>query len=68
MGLARPGRVERATFVGKTLRELNFGQHYGVLILAVHPQGENLRENFEDVRLAFGDTLLVQGPAEGFTG
>jgi di/tricarboxylate transporter len=24
-----------------------------------------LRENFEDVRLAFGDTLLVQGPAEG---
>ncbi|HEX4666923.1 MAG TPA: SLC13 family permease [Chthoniobacterales bacterium] len=55
----------RSTFVGKTLRELNFRQRYGVLILAVHRQGENLRENFEDVRLAFGDTLLVQGPAEG---
>ena len=55
----------RSGFVGKSLRELNFRQRYGVLILAVHRQGENLRENFEDVRLAFGDTLLVQGPAEG---
>ncbi|HEY1583408.1 MAG TPA: SLC13 family permease [Chthoniobacterales bacterium] len=55
----------RSTFVGKTLRELNFRQRYGVLILAVHRQGENLREKFEDARLAFGDTLLVQGPAEG---
>ena len=55
----------RSTFVGRTLRELNFRQRYGVLILAVHRQGENLRENFEDVRLAFGDTLLVQGPAQG---
>jgi di/tricarboxylate transporter len=55
----------RSAFVGKTLRDLNFRQRYGVLILAVHRQGENLRENFEDVRLAFGDTLLVQGPTEG---
>ena len=55
----------RSGFVSKTLRELNFRQRYGVLILAVHRQGENLREKFQDVRLAFGDTLLVQGPAEG---
>ncbi|MGH8094721.1 MAG: SLC13 family permease [Chthoniobacterales bacterium] len=55
----------RSTFVGKSLREMNFRQRYGVLILAVHRQGENLRENFEDAHLAFGDTLLVQGPAEG---
>ena len=55
----------RSTFVGKTLRKMNFRQRYGVLILAVHRQGENLQENFQDVRLAFGDTLLVQGPAEG---
>jgi di/tricarboxylate transporter len=55
----------RSTFVGRTLRDLNFRQRYGVLILALHRQGENLREKFEDVRLAFGDTLLVQGPAKG---
>ncbi|MEM7144308.1 MAG: SLC13 family permease [Verrucomicrobiota bacterium] len=50
--------------VGKTLRDLNFRQRFGVLILAVHRRGENLRERFEDVELAFGDTLLVEGPAE----
>jgi di/tricarboxylate transporter len=55
----------RSTFLGKTLRDLNFRKQYGVHILAVHRQGENLRENFEDVKLDFGDTLLVQGPAEG---
>ena len=54
----------RSTFLGKTLRDLNFRQRYGVLILAVHRQGENLREHFEDVELAFGDTLLVQGSVE----
>jgi di/tricarboxylate transporter len=55
----------RSTFLRKTLRDLNFRKRYGVHILAVHRQGENLREHFDDVELAFGDTLLVQGPAEG---
>ena len=55
----------RSTFLGKTLRDLNFRKQYGVHILAVHRQGENLREHFEDVKLDFGDTLLVQGPADG---
>jgi len=49
---------------GRTLKELNFRQRYGVLILAVHRSGRNLKERFEDERLAFGDTLLVQGPSE----
>lgn len=53
-----------SNMVGKSLKELNFRQRYGVLILAVHRRGKNLRERFEDVKLAFGDTLLVQGPAE----
>ncbi|MFK7911524.1 MAG: SLC13 family permease [Akkermansiaceae bacterium] len=53
-----------SNMVGKSLKELNFRQRYGVLILAVHRQGKNLRERFEDVKLAFGDTLLVQGPTE----
>ncbi|MGI8432434.1 MAG: SLC13 family permease [Chthoniobacterales bacterium] len=62
------GTIEsRSTFVGRTLRDLNFRQRYGVLILALHRQGANLREKFEDVSLAFGDTLLVQGPAEGIS-
>jgi len=53
-----------STMTGKSLRELNFRQRFGVLILAVHRRGRNLQERFEDEKLAFGDTLLVQGPAE----
>ncbi len=53
-----------STMTGKSLKELNFRQRFGVLILAVHRRGRNLQERFEDEKLAFGDTLLVQGPAE----
>lgn len=53
-----------SSLVGKSLKQLNFRQEFGVLILAVHRRGTNLREQFEDSKLAFGDTLLVQGSAE----
>lgn len=53
-----------SNMVGQSLKELNFRQRFGVLILAVHRRGKNLQERFEDEKLAFGDTLLVQGPAK----
>ena len=53
-----------SNLVGKSLKELRFRQRYGVIILAVHRRGVNLRERFEDVKLAFGDTLFVEGPVE----
>jgi len=53
-----------SSMTGKSLKELNFRQRFGVLILAVHRRGRNLQERFEDEKLAFGDTLLVQGPAD----
>lgn len=49
---------------GCSLAELNFRQQHGVIILAVHRMGENLRENFEHVKLEPGDTLLIEGSAE----
>ena len=54
-----------SSFVGKSLAEMNFRQKYGAIILAVHRQGENLKNNFENLRLRFGDTLLVEGPVDG---
>ncbi len=51
-----------SSLAGKSLKELNFRQRFGVLILAVHRRGRNLKERFEDEKLEFGDTLLVQGP------
>ena len=54
----------RSKLVGKTLSEVGFRQHYGVIILAVHRQGANLRESFENLKLEVGDTLLFEGSAE----
>jgi len=53
-----------SNLAGKSLKELNFRQRFGVIILAVHRRGVNLRKRFEDVKLEFGDTILVEGPAE----
>jgi di/tricarboxylate transporter len=55
----------QSKMVGRTLAELNFRQKYGAIILAVHRQGQNLQTRFENLRLAFGDTLLVEGPTDG---
>ncbi len=52
----------QSELVGKSLKELRFRQRFGVLILGVHRQSGNYRKNFEDVRLQFGDTLLIEGP------
>ena len=52
----------RSSLVGRSIRDVNFRRRYGVLVLAVHRQGVNLREDFADVKLHYGDTLLVEGP------
>lgn len=55
----------QSRFVGRRLADLNLRRQYSVYILAVHRQGENVGGNFDQVRLAFGDTILMEGPAEG---
>jgi di/tricarboxylate transporter len=54
----------KSRITGCSLAELNFRQQHGVIILAVHRMGENLRENFEHMKLEAGDTLLIEGSAE----
>ncbi len=51
--------------VGRTLREIGFRQKYGTLLLAIHREGVNITKDFENMRFAFGDTLLVEGSQEG---
>ncbi|MGY8642826.1 MAG: SLC13 family permease [Verrucomicrobiales bacterium] len=62
-GIVGPG----SRLAGKSLKQLNFRQRFGVLILAVHRRGVNLRDRFENVKLAFGDTLLIEGPVDRMT-
>jgi len=51
-----------SSLAGRSIRDVNFRRRYGVLVLAVHRKGVNLREDFTSVRLRYGDTLLVEGP------
>lgn len=49
--------------IGRSVRELNFRQRFGVLVLAIHRRGMNLSRDFENVPLQPGDTLLLLGPS-----
>jgi di/tricarboxylate transporter len=51
-----------SSLIGRSIRQMNFRRRYGVLVLAVHRQGVSLRQDFANVRLQYGDTLLVEGP------
>jgi di/tricarboxylate transporter len=46
---------------GRTLKESNFRQHYGLTALAIYRHGQSLREGIGDTILRVGDLLLVQG-------
>lgn len=49
--------------IGKTVRTSNMRRRYGVVVVAVHRKGLNFKEGYQDLPLAFGDTLLLEGPA-----
>ncbi|MBK8150448.1 MAG: SLC13 family permease [Acidobacteria bacterium] len=48
-------------FVGQTLKSLDFRRSYNLTVLAVNRHGQTFLEKLSDVRLEFGDVLLVQG-------
>ena len=47
--------------VGQTLKSLRFRQNYDLTVLAINRHGETIIEKLSQVRLRFGDVLLVQG-------
>ncbi len=52
----------RSSLIGQTLREAHFRHKYGMTALAIWRAGEPIRQGLADVRLEFGDALLLQGP------
>jgi len=52
-----------STFVGQTLRQLDFRQRFGVNVLAMLRDGVPRRTNVKGIRLQAGDTLLIHGRA-----
>ena len=55
----------QSTFAGQRVADLNLRRLYDIYILAIHRQNENLHGNFDQVRLQFGDTILLEGPPDG---
>lgn len=55
---------EKSSLMGRKISDLALGRKYGVYVVAVHRNDENL-ENFENLELKFADTLLLEGSAEG---
>lgn len=48
-------------FVDQTLKGLNFRRRYDLTVLAINHHGETFVNKLGEVRLKFGDVLLVQG-------
>lgn len=55
------GRDSR--FSHRPMRDLDLSARYGINVLAVHRQDENILGNFDDFELQFGDVMLVEGSA-----
>ena len=53
-----------ANLVGRTLKSLQFRERYQLVVLGINRHGVNLLSKMSNVRLRFGDVLLVQGNRE----
>jgi di/tricarboxylate transporter len=51
----------RSELVGRTVREINFRQRYRLVVLALHREGRNVREQVDSLPLEPGDVLLMMG-------
>ncbi|NLF11033.1 MAG: SLC13 family permease [Anaerolineaceae bacterium] len=58
----------RSHMVGRTLRNTHFRDRYGFTALAIWRQGEVITQRLRDVRLRFGDALLLWGPRHRLPG
>lgn len=54
------------TLTGRTLRQLDFREKYGVSVLAIWRGDRAYRTNLNDMPLEFGDALLCYGRGERF--
>lgn len=54
----------RSNLVGKSVAQSRFRDQHGLNVLAVHREGRPVREELQEIVLAAGDTLLVQGALE----
>lgn len=51
----------KSALVGSTLQQINFRQRFRMIVIAIHRNGVNLREQSQVTPLQFGDILLMMG-------
>ncbi|MFO8034601.1 MAG: SLC13 family permease [Candidatus Bipolaricaulota bacterium] len=61
-GLLEVVIAPNSDLIGGTLVSTDFRNRYGCTVVAIQKHGEILRQRLANVRLNFGDTLLLQGP------
>jgi len=61
-GLVEAILSPQTTLEGKTLRQINFREKFGLNVLALWRKGRAHRSNLRDMELRFGDALLLLGP------
>ncbi|HXF42722.1 MAG TPA: SLC13 family permease, partial [Pyrinomonadaceae bacterium] len=54
----------RSRLIGKTLRDVQFRERFGMVVLAVWRGETEYFTDLADIQLQFGDALLLQGPRE----
>ncbi|MBT8369872.1 MAG: SLC13 family permease [Deltaproteobacteria bacterium] len=63
-GLVEAILSPHTTLEGKTLRQINFREKFGLNVLALWRKGRAYRSNLRDLDLRFGDALLLLGPRD----
>jgi di/tricarboxylate transporter len=61
MRIAEVLLTPQSELAGRTLRDANFRQYYGLTALAIYRHSQSLLEQVGDIVLRVGDLLLVQG-------
>ncbi len=62
IGLVQAILSPQTTLEGKTLRQINFREKFGLNVIALMRRGKAYRSDLRDHDLRFGDSLLLQGP------
>ncbi|HUO83742.1 MAG TPA: SLC13 family permease [Thermoanaerobaculia bacterium] len=63
VGLIEAVVAPRSRYAGKTLKEISFRENHGnISVLSIYRKGAFIEGNIGEVRLEFGDALLLQGP------
>ncbi len=61
-GLVEAILAPRSPLIGKSLRQINFREKFGLNVLAIWREGTALYADLRDTALKFGDALLLFGP------